>query len=177
MKSLDRKEVVELIGLAAIVASLIFVGIQLRQSQNIAMAEGYSMHFATRIDVSDSIKEHSDIWRRGAAGEELQASEMEIFSILVYQLNQSAIQAFLHAWQVYGEEEARFTARDFAAFLYQNPGARAVWHAREDNLLAYRLLLDDRAVTEDDWTEIIKAYLAELDRLNPDVVDDVFVDW
>ena len=47
--------------------------------------------------------------------EELEASEMEVFSVLVYQLNQSAIQAFLHAWQVLGEDEARFTARDFAA--------------------------------------------------------------
>ena len=177
MKSLDRKEVVELIGLAAIVASLIFVGIQLRQSQNIALAEGYSMHFAARIDVSNSIKEHSSIWRKGTAGEELQASEMEVFSVLVYQVNQSAVQAFLNAWQVSGEEEARFSARDFAGFLYQNPGARAVWIKREDNLLAYRRLLNDHAGSEDDWTEIVREYLAELDQLNPEVVDDVFVDW
>ncbi len=177
MKTMDRKEVVELTGLAAIVASLIFVGMEIRQSQDIAMAEGYSTYFATRIEVANSIKEHSDVWRRGAAGEELSSSEMVVFSILVHQLNTNAIQAFLHAWQVSGEEEARFTARDFAGFLYQNPGARAVWSEREDNLSAYRVLHQDVVVSGDEWTNIIREYLAELDRLKPDIPDHVFVDW
>ena len=177
MKSLDRREIVEFIGLAAIIASLIFVGIQLQQSQSIAMAEGYSTNFATKVEVANSIKEHSDIWRRGALGEELEEGEMEIFSILLYQLNESAVQAFLHMWQVAGEDDARFTARDFAGFLYQNPGARAVWSKREDNLETYRRLHDDYGDYGNDWTETVRQYLVELDRLEPAVVDDVFVDW
>ncbi len=39
MKSVDWKGILELIGIAAIVASLIFVGMQLRQDQKVALAE------------------------------------------------------------------------------------------------------------------------------------------
>lgn len=39
------KEVAELVGLAAIVASLIFVGLQLKQSQDIALATQYRAGF------------------------------------------------------------------------------------------------------------------------------------
>ena len=39
MRGFNRKDFVEIIGTAAIVASLIFVGLQMRQAQNIAIAE------------------------------------------------------------------------------------------------------------------------------------------
>lgn len=41
MKKTDWKETAELIGIAAIVASLVFVGLELRQSQQIAIAGQY----------------------------------------------------------------------------------------------------------------------------------------
>ena len=41
MKNTDWKSIAELIGIAAIVASLIFVGLQMRQSQEIAVASQY----------------------------------------------------------------------------------------------------------------------------------------
>ena len=41
MKHYDWKSIAELVGIAAIVASLIFVGLQLKQSQEIAIAEQY----------------------------------------------------------------------------------------------------------------------------------------
>ena len=41
MKSTSWKDIAELIGIAAIVASLIFVGLQMQQSQEIAVADQY----------------------------------------------------------------------------------------------------------------------------------------
>ena len=41
MKSMNWKDVVEFVGIAAIVASLLFVGLQLKQSQEIAVAAQY----------------------------------------------------------------------------------------------------------------------------------------
>ena len=41
MKQYDWKSIAELVGIAAVVASLIFVGLQLEQSQEIAIAEQY----------------------------------------------------------------------------------------------------------------------------------------
>jgi len=41
MRGFNRKDFAEVIGTAAIVASLLFVGLQMRQAQNIAIAEQY----------------------------------------------------------------------------------------------------------------------------------------
>ena len=41
MKLINRKNIVELVGIAAIVGSLVFVGLELRQSQEIAIAAQY----------------------------------------------------------------------------------------------------------------------------------------
>ena len=107
MNAISRKEIAELIGVAAIVASLIFVGMQMRQAQDIAMAEGYSSVFATRIEVNNNIKEHVDIWKKGVAAEELQEEESAVFALLVTQVNENAIQAHLQALLVEGDDETQ----------------------------------------------------------------------
>ena len=50
MKNTDWKETAELIGIAAIVASLIFVGLQMRQSHQIAVATQYQERTAITIE-------------------------------------------------------------------------------------------------------------------------------
>lgn len=179
MRSMDGKEVAELVGVVAIVASLVFVGVQLRQAQDIAVAEGYSMLFATRIEVADSIKDHLDIWRRGAAGEELTEDEAAIFAILLTDLNDSYVQGFLHTARVASTDAALWNARDFASFLYRNPGARAVWGKRENELGDYRALLGEGegegAGTI--WSRSVRDFLAELDRLAPPIDGGSFPSW
>jgi hypothetical protein len=49
MKPSSWREVAELIGVAAIVASLLFVGLELRQSREIAISEAYQMRAATEV--------------------------------------------------------------------------------------------------------------------------------
>ncbi len=51
MKSTDWKGIAELAGIAAIVASLIFVGVQLRQEQQIALAEKSQSSSANRTEL------------------------------------------------------------------------------------------------------------------------------
>ena len=110
----------------AIFASLAFVSVQLRQSQNTAVAEGFSTIFSTQIEVGNSIKEHVNIWRRGTSGGVLTEDESAIFAILVNQVNDSHVMAYLYRGRIQGYEEAEFQVKEFTAFLYQNPGARKV---------------------------------------------------
>ena len=51
IKSTDWKDIAELVGIAAIVGSLIFVGLQMRQTQEIALAQT----FQARADASYSL--------------------------------------------------------------------------------------------------------------------------
>ncbi len=52
MNGKNWKDTAELIGIAAIVASLIFVGFQMKQEQEIARAEALGGYIATSVDFS-----------------------------------------------------------------------------------------------------------------------------
>ena len=83
MKSISWKEIAELIGIAAIVASLLFVGVELRQSQQIALNEAGFVALTAYIDTRNAENENSDVWIRGNLGEELERSEMAIYENLI----------------------------------------------------------------------------------------------
>ncbi len=51
MNSTNWKDIAELIGIAAIVASLVFVGLQMKQSQEIALSNAYQSRAATVIEM------------------------------------------------------------------------------------------------------------------------------
>jgi len=51
MKSISSKDIAEFVGISAIVASLIFVGLQLRQSHEIALSEAWQQRSAMVTDV------------------------------------------------------------------------------------------------------------------------------
>ena len=50
MKKMNWKDIAESVGIAAIVASLIFVGMQLRQSQEFAVADQYQDRASATIE-------------------------------------------------------------------------------------------------------------------------------
>jgi predicted permease len=70
MKPLNWKDAIELFGIAAIVASLIFVGLQLQQEQQIAVTETFGDLSQSVVDLNLEIGNHMDIWQRGLNGEE-----------------------------------------------------------------------------------------------------------
>ena len=51
MKTTDWKDIAELVGIAAIVGSLIFVGLQMKQSQDIAIAAQYQARTEATLNV------------------------------------------------------------------------------------------------------------------------------
>ena len=79
MKSNDWRSVAELIGIAAVVASLIFVGLQLRQEQDIAQSQLFADWDDTRIEWSRLLSENNDVWIRGLAGSDLTTNELLVF--------------------------------------------------------------------------------------------------
>ena len=63
------------IGIVAIVASLLFVGLQMRQAQQFAMAEVYQKTLSSRSELTNSINENVVIWNKGRSGGELTDDE------------------------------------------------------------------------------------------------------
>ena len=79
MKKTSWKKFAELIGIAAIVASLIFVGVELRQSREIAMNEIGFVALAAYFETRDTENDHAEVWTKGNLGEELDRYEMAIY--------------------------------------------------------------------------------------------------
>ena len=60
MKSTSWKDIAELTGIAAIVASLVFVGMQLQQDRGISHRESYSEFVDTRIELARLLTENRE---------------------------------------------------------------------------------------------------------------------
>ncbi len=164
MKPSDWKDFAELIGIAAIVASLIFVGLQMRQAEVIARGEMNASFLANRIEMHTAIIEHPDIWERGNKGEELEEDEAAIFSRQVLIINDEAYFSVQQSIIWGRSEDAEADAAIFAAYLHENPGARRVWRTREDRLRYYRgQALPGEQVTSD-WIQRIESKMALFDR-------------
>lgn len=176
MKSLNRKAIAELVGFVAIVASLVFVGLELRQAQRIAIAEGWSSNFATRIEVANSIKEDMVIWKKGALGDELNEEESAVFAILLNELNDNYFQGYLLTQLIEGQSAAEFNAHEFARFLYHSPGARKIWQERVEYIDNNRRLLN-KNFSPEPYQEVIRAALLKLDRISLPIDEKAFVYW
>jgi hypothetical protein len=75
LKTGTWRDSAELIGIAAIVASLIFVGLQLRQEQRIAVVELNQNSTAINTEYQIAIANIADTWVKANNGEVLSESE------------------------------------------------------------------------------------------------------
>ena len=81
------KDMVEAVGIIAIVASLYFVGQQIQQSQTIAGNETSMQSLESTIAANSEINQHAEVWVRGLAGEELSGVDAMIFENLLVNIN------------------------------------------------------------------------------------------
>jgi len=125
MKSLGGKEIAELVGVTAIVVSLIFVGFQMKQEQEIAYAEALGGYSATSLDFFLAAADYAEILVKGNAGETLTPVESHKLRTFIEAAEtrlslQMAQQQRLGGGLNTGELK-------FASFLYRNPAARVAW--------------------------------------------------
>ena len=138
MKSIGWKDGVELVGIVAIVASLIFVGLEMRQSQQIALSERAVNMLLSDIEARCPIYEFPDIWARGNAGEELSRSDAVIYRALIRDINAYAFQRRYSALLMDDQNAFNAASWDLAGFLYENPGAQREWESLRDMYRRHR---------------------------------------
>ena len=161
MKTADWKGIAELLGMAAVVASLVFVGMELRQSQQVALnAAAYtaaSWYFETRAEVNAN----AEVWSKGNAGEQLSAAEIVIYQNLIRNVHTNAFWNWVTLQRV--GMSGRPGVADFAGFLFKYPPARTVWESlrAEENL--YRDALVPDRDDEFGFNDQVRADLKTLD--------------
>ena len=88
MDSTKLNDWMQIIGIFAVVASLIFVGLQMRQDQQIAMSESYSSMTDSVGDLATLVESNSKVWRMGLDGSELTAEDELVFKAMVIVVEQ-----------------------------------------------------------------------------------------
>ena len=131
---IEWKAIAESIAMMAIVLSLVFVGLQLKQSQVIARNEIDGLFLENRIEAVGQINDHVNVWVRGLAAEKLSVDDAAVFENLLININDITFFTALNHFNLGSNEDARINIDDFAIFLHRNPGARRVWEARESRL-------------------------------------------
>ena len=79
---INWKEIAELVGIFAIVASLLFVGLQMRQEQQIAIVESRSSLTERNIALAELVNANAEVWRNGLDGAELSSDEQTEFDAM-----------------------------------------------------------------------------------------------
>ena len=161
---IDWTRYAELLGMAAVVASLVFVGLELRQSQDIARAEMHASNLANILEVRTARMSNAEIWIKGNANEELTPAEAEIYAQLVYMTNDRFWFAIEQQKLLGLDTWEDLDVANFAGYLHENPAARRVWRSREERLAKYRGMIYLEDDFTNNWISRVESAIAVFER-------------
>ena len=78
------KDLAEVVGFIALIASLIFVGLQIRQDQDIARIQNAADFDDTMIEYARVINANRDVWIRGLEGGDLSLEDQVSFEVVAF---------------------------------------------------------------------------------------------
>ena len=122
MDSAKLNDWMQVIGIFALVASLVFVGFQVKQTDDIATDDVFDSIIVNTIELSSLIAENADVWARGCLGEELSYTERIRFG----QVFNAWSTAGYIGWKRLtaanlGDADPQFVINSYAANLYRFP--------------------------------------------------------
>jgi len=146
-------EIAELVGIVAIVASLIFVGMQMKQTQSIALGEVLAANVGHRIESNNAIAQHSELWTKASAGEKLTRSEELIVSKLMDNLSAERLSLYQHFRELGHEVTAELILVEYALYLSENPGIYQRWLKTEQSYADARTTLVGEEYSLEFWAD------------------------
>jgi len=154
------KTIAELIGIAAIVASLIFVGLELRQAQKIARINAANIRAGWVFENRTEVNVHAEIWAKGNAGADLTDVESVIYSNLIRNMHTNSRFTWARE-QGLGITGAEYAAHELAWFLYKYPAALREWNAQvSDRIEMTKALMPDVFIRS--FSDVVRADLEKL---------------
>lgn len=175
MKKPDWKSTFELIGIAAIVASLIFVGLQLRQESAVATRESSTDFVGTSIELAQMFSDNRDIWIRGLDGEELSTEELFTFNAMVRVFFVDRVNRWSRATlgidRLGGSPE--LLARYVAVYLHQYPGLRAAFESIDTKIDLMNKAVN--APTTSEFRTLVSETVREFDANPPELPEKDYI--
>lgn len=170
MKSETLNDWLQLVGLFGIMASLFFVGMQVRQTQAIGEGESATNFIAVTIAAREMLASHTDVWVKGCVGEEMSAADEALFAQLYRTYGQTSYLAWLAARNGILDLDPGSLTKAYAANIHRYPGFASMgadWRTWEEEGLNESL----ESVFEFDAAVSLR--LAELKTVDPDPNYDV----
>ena len=165
MASNNWKETAELVGIAAIVLSLVFVGFQLLLDRQVSVVDARSGLTDRVISLTEIVNNDADVWKRGLDNEELTPVE-EVKFLGLYKAVRSHIFTQWVRWDRIGPVDPSYAPESLAYALYSHPGLRRI-HDSDNANIADRDAAFDREEPPSEFIGQVVEYLEELDRTNP----------
>ena len=118
-------------GIAEIVASLVFVGLQMQQDQEIAIADTFSGPAESAGTLASLVGAYPSVWRRGLDGEELSKYDELRFRAIVEEVETHFFNMSLRFARL-GIDDPSKIARNYAFAIQNHPGLRRVYMASKE---------------------------------------------
>ena len=170
MDSNKLNDWMQVIGIFAVVVSLIFVGLQVRQDQEIAIVDTYGSVAETHMNLSVLVGDHIVIWKKGLEGEGLTDAEKGQFEGLVAAVSSHYQRNYIR-WTRLGPGDPKLVASEFAYALYIFPGLREVFDAKQ-KFNSSRDAARGFGNELIPWSSSILRYLAAYDERRPPIPDE-----
>jgi hypothetical protein len=171
MDSSKLNDWLQVVGIFAVVASLIFVGLQMKQTDDIATVEILNESGTRTRELKTLIAENADVWGRGCIGEELTDAERIRFG----QVYTAYTNAAYIGWKrviVAGlsDFDPQFLINSVAANLHRFSGLRSLQATRAEWDANGRQYTDPYISL---YSQKLAARLAELAEIEPEPIVDV----
>jgi len=126
LTNITWKGLAETIGVSAIVASLIFVGLQIRQEQNVAVSQIYQTTMAAQVEIHIAMVEHAELLAKARNADELTEAEKIAVEELIEMWAARSFFEFISARRI---EDGDWSGpvNIFAFLLTDHPGLQQLW--------------------------------------------------
>ena len=170
MNSQQVHDWLQILGMLGIIASLIFVGVQVNQTQRIGEGEAATNYQQSLIAARELIVNNADVWARGCMGEEMSVTDQVRFAQLYRTYTQVTFFGWLAARNGILEVDGAEAINAFVANQHRYPGfaqMRDAWVEWAEEGLAP----ESEIVII--FISAIRDRLAELREIEPDPQFDV----
>jgi hypothetical protein len=123
------KDTLEAIGFIALIASLIFVGLQIRQDHVIALAQDAADFDDTMIEYASVINANREVWVNGLNGAELSILDQVTFETVAFTVWQK-FGGIYRRTELLEDRNTMGVARQVASELFVYPGLRQYFMSR-----------------------------------------------
>lgn len=122
------REWLETFGLMAVFVSLVFVGLELRQSREIAMDASLSASAEIITAIEALVLEHPDVWLRGCRGDGLEEADDLVFTHIFHAYVFQHFMLYMRSGASVASASGDLAIDNVAINVHRNPGFAAAWH-------------------------------------------------